>query len=649
MRRGQAGTIAGIALLTDVIFSLVLVRQAESLGASFYPLYVLLALRTLSIYTVTPAATIIPFVLGPIYLFTLYSPITPVSSAEQIARWALLLGSLGFGIIGIWTNTMSVRTNTVLRQELRNAHRAADLRVAQLEQTANDLRTRMREQHALEEGLRVITSSLSLDEVLSQIIDSTVQMLGVGRVQGVALSLANGQGFEHRSFELDGYLPNALSDAIATRIVDQQSPLIIGDLSFDAGLHVSETHNAVSVLAVPLFVGDGAPRGALAVVSSSYNAFASSDARHLTALAMQAGIAIQNAELHSHIQQQRQLLEAVLRDMTDGLVVLDAQQQIVLTNPLGRTLMDSSAASTVREQVMSLATSMRSESKHILTREIRIGAEDNEDAQVYEALGTLVRQHGAEEPLIAIVLHNITHQKVEERHRTEFISMVAHELRNPLNSMNGFVKIVLQGRAGQLSEMQHEFLEIVDSQIELLKGRISELLEYNRLEAGKLALNPQWADLPVLIAGTITRLSLQAENAGLRLLNEVDASLPECYFDSERIGQVLTNLVENAIKATPPGGTIRVCSEHQENELWVRVYDTGVGIAPEDKHKIFQAFYRAHDRTSSKGNHLGLGLAICQQIVEGHRGRLWVESELGKGSCFSFALPLFDNERTLGD
>jgi signal transduction histidine kinase len=110
---------------------------------------------------------------------------------------------------------------------------------------------------------------------------------------------------------------------------------------------------------------------------------------------------------------------------------------------------------------------------------------------------------------------------------------------------------------------------------------------------------------------------------------------------------VLNNLIENAIKATPPGGTITLCSELHSEEVWVRVYDTGVGIPKDEQNKIFQRFYRAHNRASSKGNHLGLGLTICQQIVVGHNGRLWVESEEGSGTCFTFALPLTPREVTV--
>jgi signal transduction histidine kinase len=401
---------------------------------------------------------------------------------------------------------------------------------------------------------------------------------------------------------------------------------------------------------VPLFVGDGPPQGALTVVTSEISAFSSSDARHLTALAMQAGIAIHNAEMHSRLGQQQRLLEAVVRDINDGLVVVDARSQIVLANPLGRALLENEHDSQqIQAQLLALAASLRVENKPTLTCELRLKQEEDATEQVYQAFGSQVRQDESEEPLVAIVLHDITAQKVEEQSRTEFISMVAHELRNPLNSLNGFIKVVLRGQAGALTALQHEFLEIADGQVEQLKSRISELLEYNRVEAGRLVLNPQWNDMSLLVAGASTRLSLQAEQNGLTLINEANSNLPDCIFDSERIGQVLNNLIENAIKATPPGGTITLRSELYEDEMWIRVCDTGVGIPADEQAKIFQRFYRAHNRASSKGNHLGLGLAICQQIIASHNGRLWVESEEGHGSTFTFALPLTTREAAVNE
>jgi signal transduction histidine kinase len=466
----------------------------------------------------------------------------------------------------------------------------------------------------------------------------------------MVLSLQTDSDFDHRLFMLQSDGSTAWASSLAERAMQQQVPLIVGDTTLDTAIAPTMPQDLRAALCVPLFVGDGPPQGALTVVTSETAAFSSSDARHLTALAMQAGIAIHNAEMHSRLGQQQRLLEAVVRDINDGLVVVDARSQVVLTNPLGRALLENEQeAQQIQAQLLALAASLRVEGKPTLTCELRLKQAEDEPEQVYQAFGSQVRQDESEEPLVAIVLHDVTAQKVEEQSRTEFISMVAHELRNPLNSLNGFIKVVLRGQAGALTALQHEFLEIADGQVEQLKGRISELLEYNRVEAGRLVLDPQWNDLSLLVAGAATRLSLQSEQNGLRLINEADSNLPDCMFDSERIGQVLNNLIENAIKATPPGGTITLRSELYEDEVWIRVCDTGVGIPADEQSKIFQRFYRAHNRKSSTGNHLGLGLAICQQIIASHHGRLWVESEEGHGSCFTFALPLTAREAVVNE
>src|SRR5262249_21137967 len=144
-----------------------------------------------------------------------------------------------------------------------------------------------------------------------------------------------------RSFMLDGTSDRIWAAMLARRVQQQQVPLIIGDAARDADLAGLVPYQLHAALCVPLFVGEGAPQGALTVVSATPATYSSSDARHLTALAIQAGIAIHNAELHSRLRQQQRLLEAVVRDMNDGLVVIDEHAQIVLTNPIGRDLLES--------------------------------------------------------------------------------------------------------------------------------------------------------------------------------------------------------------------------------------------------------------------------------------------------------------------
>lgn len=646
-RHPSAAARSRLAMLVDLLFALLLLLQSDKIGIAIYPLYILISLRVLNDYQRLPAALLTPFLFGPAYLFSYHFSYYqgPTMPADQIAQWALLFGSIGLGSVAIWLSALQHYANARLRQELQAERNNRTARVGELERTTNDLRSRMRELHALEEGLRVITSTLSLDEVLDQIVESTVQVLGPTRIHAMTLSLQNEGVFDHRSWTSDGRADCPWAAPLAKRAMEQRVPMIISDTNVETELAKMLPAVIRSVLCVPLFIEEGQPKGALTVVSATPSAFGSVDARHITAFAIQAGIAIHNAELHDRLRQQQQLLEAVVRDMDDGLIVINAQQSIILANPLGHELLSNKATTpAIREQLLTLAANMRTENKVNMTCELRLSDDSEEPEVVYHAFGSKVRQQDGAEPLIAIVLHNISDQKAEERARSEFISMVSHELRNPLNSLNGFIKVVLQGRAGALTALQHEFLAIADQQVDRLKGRIAELLEYNRLDAGRLALNPQWNDLPLLVMSALARLRLQAEQSGLNLVNMVSDEMPEVYFDSERIGQVLTNLVENAMKATPPGGSIEVRSELHDAEVWVRICDTGVGIPNHEQPKIFQRFYRVHNRTSREGNHLGLGLAICQQIVEGHKGRIWVESEEGNGSCFTFSLPLVQRE-----
>jgi len=635
------------AVGVDALLGAIVVSGTTDLSF-FLPVYTLIAWRALSGYRRNQAALAPLFAIGPLFLFQFLlnrAGSAPLTAGEQWSAAGVLAGSLGCGIVAIMTGTRQQRTIMRLRSELQRERNTREARVEELEHLANELRLRMRERHALEEGLRAITSTLSLDDVLNQILDSTVQTFGAERTHAVVLTLATDGTLTNRVYARDGQMRPQWVEPLIRRVMHDQVPAVIADAALNAGLGAISRSGLRSVICVPLFVGDGPPRGALTVVSATFAAFSSSDARHLAAFAAQAGIAIGNAELHSQLRRQQQLLQAVLRDMNDGLVVLDNECNVVLANPIGQALLnDTSAPQPWLERMRELASRLSEDGRPVASPEWVFGSPDAEEGQiVYQAVASRVHTDDDLPDLTAIVLHDITDHKAEERARMDFISMVSHELRNPLHTLNGFVKLVLQERAGPLTSLQQDFLKMADEQIEQLSSRVAELLEYNRFKAGRLALQPEVSDLALLIAGTVNRLKLQAEQQQLALVNHV-TQLPLCRFDSQRIGQVLTNLIENAIKATPPGGTISISADVHDQEVRVRVSDTGVGIPASELGKIFQRFYQVAKHRRTHGNNLGLGLAICQQIVEGHGGRIWVESEEGVGTTFTFTLPLADGQ-----
>ncbi|MFQ3632816.1 ATP-binding protein [Roseiflexus sp.] len=640
------------AILVDALLSIFVIGVATSL-LHFLPVYALIAWRAIAGYRRSQATTVTLFVLGPIFLFQLLlhrAGNAALAPDEQWGAVGILTGSLGCGIVAIMASARQKASIHQLRSELQRERNTREARVEELEHLANELRMRMRERHALEEGLRAITSTLSLNDVLEQILDSTVQTFGGERTHAVVLTLQIDGSLDNRMYARDRQIQAQWVEPLIRRVMRDQTPAVIADSALDPDLGEISRTGLHSIICVPLFVGDGPPRGALTVVSATFAAFSSSDARHLSAFAAQAGIAIGNAELHSRLRRQQHLLQAVLRDINDGLVVLDTENNVVLANPIGKALLeDTSAPQPWLERMRELASRLSDDGRPVASPEWIVGdPECEEGCTVYQAVASRVRTNDDLPDLTAIVLHDITDHKAEERARMDFISMVSHELRNPLHTLNGFVKLVLQGRAGPLTPLQQDFLSMADDQIEQLSGRVSELLEYNRFKAGRLTLRPEVGDLSLLIAGTLNRLSLQAEQQQLSLINETP-SLPLCQFDNQRIGQVLTNLIENAIKATPAGGVIRVSADVHDQDVRVRVSDTGVGIPSSELGKIFQRFYQVAKHRRAHGTNMGLGLAICQQIVEGHGGRIWVESEEGVGTTFTFTLPLaVEKECTVG-
>jgi two-component system phosphate regulon sensor histidine kinase PhoR len=167
---------------------------------------------------------------------------------------------------------------------------------------------------------------------------------------------------------------------------------------------------------------------------------------------------------------------------------------------------------------------------------------------------------------------------------------------------------------------------------------VSELTELSRIESGRAELRTEPVNLNSLIEGVIARLGPQADRQGVTLSSELPPDLPAIIADKERIGQVLTNLVHNAIKFTPSGGRATISAKQEKDSIVVQVADTGIGISKEDLPRVFERFYKADKARTSEGT--GLGLAIAKHIVQAHGGSIWAQSEEGKGSTFSFSLPL---------
>jgi two-component system, NtrC family, sensor histidine kinase KinB len=406
----------------------------------------------------------------------------------------------------------------------------------------------------------------------------------------------------------------------------------------------------------------------------------------LTSFAYFAATALENARLYQDAWEKRQELEAVLAGIGDGVVVAAPDLSLILMNPVARdilgldteppagvplepylsarapavggppppngdaakwaTKMDGAAGPSEQGLTALLLETLRGGQE--LIREVELPgprrSESGHDDQprTYGALASPVLDSEGDVRGVVAVLRDITAQKELERMKSNFLSVVSHELRTPLHSIKGFVEIILMGKTGPVTELQEDFLKTVRTQTTSLQRMIDDLLEFSRMEAGRVKLHLGEVSLPIVAQAVAAKLAPLAEEEGLQLRVEFAAGLPEIDADRSRLEQVLTNLVENALKFTPTGGLITVSGAQVGERVRLTVADTGIGIPPDEQERVFDRFYQVDgsERRAYRGT--GLGLSICKHIVEHHNGRIWVESDglPGHGSRFQVELPI---------
>jgi signal transduction histidine kinase len=234
--------------------------------------------------------------------------------------------------------------------------------------------------------------------------------------------------------------------------------------------------------------------------------------------------------------------------------------------------------------------------------------------------------------------------------KDQFLSHVSHELRSPLSAIYQFTTILCDGLAGELNAEQKEYLNIILRNAKQLRNMISDLLEATRADTGKLAFEPVCTSLETLIAEARETTIPSAVAKRVTVTVSVPSGLPPVFADPSRVKQILTNLIENAIKFTPANGEVALAARLYHSDpgfLCIAVSDTGCGISPEGTQRIFERLYQETTNIDGKRQGLGLGLYISKQLVNLHGGKIWVESELGRGSVFCFTLPIFSLSRIL--
>lgn len=341
----------------------------------------------------------------------------------------------------------------------------------------------------------------------------------------------------------------------------------------------------------------------------------------------------------SSLKAERLKLATVLEEMTDGVIIVNEMEEVSLLNHAAEQMFGIQAPSAINH---SLAEVLR---HHELIRLFQLSRESGTEQTT---LIELTREHKYIQciaiPLgetlqgqTLLLFQDLTKIRRLETVRRDFISNISHELRTPLASLKALTE-TLQSGALEDPPAAHRFVERMDTEVDALIQMVSELLELSRIESGQVPFNFKECSPQELILTAVERLNLQAQRAGLKIIEEIEPNLPLIYADPPRLEQVLVNLIHNAIKFTPSPGEIYVSAKKDADTILFAVKDTGVGIPEDDVPRVFERFYKA-DRARSDGG-TGLGLAIARHIVEAHGGKIWVDSKQGKGSTFYFTIPM---------
>jgi PAS domain S-box-containing protein len=443
------------------------------------------------------------------------------------------------------------------------------------------------------------------------------------------------------------------SDPVAAETLAGPAPVAIADLAADPRLAedpVVQEAGLGAYLGVPVQTADGEIQGVLAVYTRMARRFRADEVDGLAALAGSAAVALRNAMLYERVAQEKDAGEAILAQVADAIVASDADDRITRWNAAAERVTGLRARRVLGRELGELLRSELGDSDGIARDALAAAAGGTGTSAPMEirlerggreiwlsATAASLRDPREELPGTVYAIRDVSDERRLDQVKSDFVATVSHELRTPLTSIYGFAETLLRADATFGEDDRATFVRYIATEAERLTRLVDGLLSATRLEAGavQLALGP--VDVPALAREVATAARGRSDKHQVKLV--VPAHPVYALADQDRVRQVLINLVDNAIKYSPQGGEVRVQASGRGNLVEIRVSDQGMGISELDQQNLFRKFFRvdASQRGGIRG--VGLGLFLVRGFVAAMGGRIWVESELGKGSTFVVELP----------
>jgi two-component system phosphate regulon sensor histidine kinase PhoR len=534
-----------------------------------------------------------------------------------------------------FSDILRVRADELLIEPVKPADLLSALDRHAVLGTTSPIHVKVRELETLAQLAKSINRHLDLDQALASIVDAAVRLTGAEEGSLMLVDPASGELYMRASKNFDEEFVRTfrmkVEDSLAGEVIRSGAPIL---LSADSPKKIKSSFLVHSLIFVPLLQQEKIV-GLLGVDNrAARRPLHESDLSLMQALAEHAVIALENARMHEATQSQMRQLETVIQQVEDGVIITDPDGRILVANQTVRGLFHLDNDPLLNRPLKDVFPNLelqylfaRRAAPHPKQRRTEITLSDD---RVFNAHLTPIEGVG-----FAIVLNDITQLKELDRLKSEFVATVSHDLRSPLTTILGYVDLI--ERAGPVTDQQKTFIRRIQNSVGSITTLISDLLDLGKIESG-IDTQKEPVQLNGLARNAVEGIRNRAETKQIHLDISLDESIPPLNGNPVRLRQMIANLLDNAVKYTPEGGTIRFSTRREQDQALLLVADSGIGIPPSELPYVFNKFYRATNVQNTVGT--GLGLSIVKSIAEIHGGRVWVDSTVGEETKFTVVLPI---------